>query len=264
MKKTYTTDSASDSETNFGNRRVSRGEHTALVSNVFQSVAYKYDLMNDLMSGGLHRLWKKILINHINPRSHVQFLDMAAGTGDITLKCLDYLQKEGPKNSKGFNATLCDPNNTMLKIAREKAADRGYVKGIEFITAPAENIPIEDLSIDICVISFGLRNVTDRNASLSEMHRVLKFGGHFLCLEFSPVITPTLAPLYESYSKHILPWLGKIITQDRESYQYLVESIRKFPKPDILAEELKRAGFSKINYYTLSGGIVAIHSGWRI
>ena len=125
MKKTYTTDSASDSETNFGNRRVSRGEHTALVSNVFQSVAYKYDLMNDLMSGGLHRLWKKILINHINPRSHVQFLDMAAGTGDITLKCLDYLQKEGPKNSKGFNATLCDPNNTMLFIAGYLASFSG-------------------------------------------------------------------------------------------------------------------------------------------
>ncbi|MBS41520.1 MAG: bifunctional demethylmenaquinone methyltransferase/2-methoxy-6-polyprenyl-1,4-benzoquinol methylase [Rhodospirillales bacterium] len=264
MKKKYTTDSASDSETNFGYRRVSRGEHAALVSNVFQSVAHKYDLMNDLMSGGLHRLWKKVLINHINPRSHVQFLDMAAGTGDITLQCLDCLQKEGPKHSKGFKATLCDPNDAMLEIARKRAVDRGYVKGIEFITAPAERIPIEDLSIDICVISFGLRNVTDRSASLSEMHRVLKFGGHFLCLEFSPVITPTLAPLYEAYSKHILPWLGKLITQDRESYQYLVESIRKFPKPDILAEELKRAGFSNINYHTLSGGIVAIHSGWRI
>ncbi len=264
MEKASKIDSGIENQKNFGFRHMGNSEHANLVNNVFQSVADKYDLMNDLMSGGLHRLWKQALVNRINPQTGMHLLDVAGGTGDVTLRLLDDLNRSDQNFGKDITITICEPNESMLKIARKKTVDNGYVKGIEFLNAPAEKLPLEDFSIDVCVISFGLRNVTDRKMGLSEMHRVLKFGGHFLCLEFTPVITPMLAPLYNAYSNRVLPWLGQHIAQDRNSYEYLVESIRLFPEPEELTKELQTAGFGNITHRNLFGGIVAIHSGWRV
>ncbi|MEE2655041.1 MAG: bifunctional demethylmenaquinone methyltransferase/2-methoxy-6-polyprenyl-1,4-benzoquinol methylase UbiE [Pseudomonadota bacterium] len=264
MKKTSRNDSKREKEKNPGFRRVRESEHAELVNEVFQSVADKYDLMNDLMSGGIHRFWKQALVNRIKPRTGGHFLDLAGGTGDVTIRFLDNLYKNNQKYLNSISITLCDPNESMLQVAHGKVVDKGHVKGIEFLNASAENLPLEDRSVDVCAISFGLRNVTDRKTGLSEIHRVLKFGGHFLCLEFTPVTLSTLAPLYKAYSDHVLPWLGHHIAGDRNSYEYLVESIRQFPSPDELTSELQIAGFRNITHRNLSGGIVAIHSGWRV
>ena len=264
MEKASRNDSKIESKKNFGFHRVGKSEHAELVNNVFQSVANKYDLMNDLMSGGMHRFWKQALVNRIKPQKGMHLLDLAGGTGDVTLRFLDNCNRNGHKYLNDITITLCDPNESMLKVAHSRAIDKGYIKGIEFINAPAESLPLEDRSIDVCVISFGLRNVTDRKVGLSEIRRILKFGGHLLCLEFTPVILPTLAPLYNAYSDHVLPWLGQHIAGDRNSYEYLVESIRQFPEPDNLTSELQTAGFGNITHRNLSGGIVAIHSGWRV
>ena len=264
MEKASRNDSKIGNEKNFVFRRAGESDHAELVNDVFRSVADKYDLMNDLMSGGIHRFWKQALVNRIKPRTGVHLLDLAGGTGDVTLRFLDNLHKNNQKCLDNISITVCDPNESMLQIAHNRVVDKGYVKGVEFINAPAEKLPLEDHSVDVCVISFGLRNVTDRKLGLSEIHRVLKFGGHFLCLEFSPVTVSTLAPLYNAYSDHVLPWLGHHIAGDRNSYEYLVESIRQFPSPDELTSELQTSGFGNITHRNLSGGIVAIHSGWRV
>ena len=215
------------------------------------------------MSGGLHRLWKQALIDWINPRPGMRLVDVAGGTGDVTFRFLEHLDN-ATDNETTNRATICDPNSAMLKVAQTRALDKGYVRGIDFVEAPAEELPLENRSADVCTISFGLRNVTDRAAGLAEMHRVLNFGGHFFCLEFSPAVTPILAPLYETYSNRILPWLGEHVAGDREAYEYLVESIRRFPEPEALTMEMGAAGFSNIQHRMMSGGIVAIHSGWRL
>lgn len=253
-----------DRETDFGFARVRAGDHGGLVGAVFDSVAERYDLMNDLMSGGLHRLWKRALIDRLDPRPGRRFLDIAGGTGDVALRILDRAdQKTGGQTDSAF-VTICDPNEPMLRIAGRRALDIGRVSDIARARAPAEALPFRSGIADGCTISFGLRNVTDRPKALAEMHRVLKIGGHFLCLEFSPAIAPALAPLYNAYSLHVLPWIGEIVTRDRESYQYLVESIRRFPDPENLADEMRNAGFGNVRYQSFSGGIVAIHSGWRL
>jgi len=263
MTNSSTNGAEDDGETNFGFRRVPKSEHAGLVSSVFESVADRYDLMNDLMSGGLHRLWKQALIDWINPRPGMRLVDVAGGTGDVTFRFLEHVDISS-NDTAATLATICDPNGAMLKVAQTKALDKGYVRGINFVEAPAEEIPLETHSADVCTISFGLRNVTDRASGLAEMHRVLDFGGHFFCLEFSPAVVPLLAPLYETYSNRILPWLGEHVAGDREAYEYLVESIRRFPDPAALTEEMAVAGFSNIQHRVMSGGIVAIHSGWRL
>lgn len=249
-------------ETDFGFRRVRQEDHAGMVRAVFDSVADRYDLMNDLMSGGLHRLWKQALIDWLNPRASMRLIDVAGGTGDIALRALDRVASR--YNTKSSAVTICDPNESMLRVAKPRAIDAGHLNEVTLVCARAEALPVTDGAFNACTISFGLRNVTDRMAALSELHRVLEIGGHFLCLEFSPTVMPVLATLYDTYSYRILPWLGERIAGDRDAYQYLAESIRRFPGPEVLAGEMRSAGFGNVSYRALSGGIVAIHSGWRI
>ncbi len=256
------------SETDFGFQRVSREEHRGLVGAVFDSVAGRYDLMNDLMSGGLHRLWKQALIDVLNPRPGMRLIDVAGGTGDIAFRALDRALQRAEEQTPGATetpatATICDPSESMLAVARDRAIDSGRLSGVEFVCSPAESLPLDDAAATGCTISFGLRNVTDRPAALAEMRRVLEIGGHFLCLEFSPAVLPVLAPLYDIYSYRVLPWLGERVAGDADSYRYLAESIRRFPAPDALDAELKTAGFGAIRHRMFSGGIVALHTAWR-
>jgi len=264
MVNRSTNNFAGDDTTNFGFQRVGKSDHASLVSSLFESVADRYDVMNDLMSGGLHRIWKQALINLINPRPGMRLVDVAGGTGDVTFKFIKRLGNLSGDDDTAIRAIICDPNRAMLKVAQKRAIDKGYVHGIEFVQAPAEELSLRDHSVDVCTISFGLRNVTDRAAGLREMYRILDFGGHFFCLEFSPAVAPILAPVYEIYSSHVLPWLGKHVAGDKGAYQYLVESIRRFPEPAALTEEMQDAGFDNIQHRMMSGGIVAIHSGWRL
>ncbi len=251
-------------ETDFGFRRVAEDDHPSMVQAVFDSVAPRYDLMNDLMSGGLHRLWKQLLINRLNPSPGMRLIDVAGGTGDIAGR---FLARVGEAPADGGadtgRVTICDLNSSMLGVGKARFLDSGIVHGADFICANAESLPLADGVADACTIAFGLRNVTRRGKALGEMRRVLKPGGHFLCLEFSPSVLPSLAPLYEVYSHKVLPALGRAITGDGDAYRYLVESIRRFPAPNILAAEMRDAGFGNATFQPFSGGIVALHSGWR-
>jgi demethylmenaquinone methyltransferase/2-methoxy-6-polyprenyl-1,4-benzoquinol methylase len=249
-------------DTDFGFRRVRREDHPGMVSAIFDSVADRYDRMNDLMSGGLHRLWKQALIDWLNPRAAMRLIDVASGTGDIALRALERVA--GRENTALRQVAICDPNESMLRIAGRRAIDAGHLDGVSLVCARAEALPVASRAAGACTISFGLRNVTDRTASLSELHRILDMGGHFLCLEFSPSVMPLLASLYDAYSWRVLPWLGERVAGDRDAYQYLAESIRRFPDPDTLAGEMRAAGFGNVTYRPMSGGIVAIHSGWRL
>ncbi len=243
--------------TQFGNQTVTPAEKTARVHGVFDNVADKYDLMNDLMSGGLHRLWKDRLIREIRPRLGLKYLDVAGGTGDIAFR----LRK---KIGEGANITLCDLTHHMLDIGRSRAIDRGWLNEFEWVTGNAESLPFPDESFDVYTISFGLRNVTHIDKALVEAHRVLKPGGRFFCLEFSKVPDPFLAKIYDLYSFKVIPQIGQMVAKDKNSYQYLVESIRKFPKQDALVTRLEKAGFARSTYKNLNLGIVAIHSGLKI
>lgn len=249
-------------KTDFGFRRVRQEDHPGMVSAIFDSVADRYDLMNDLMSGGLHRLWKQALIDWLNPRASMRLMDVAGGTGDVALRALERIANRDEATPAAV--TICDPNEAMLRIAKRRAIDAGHLAGVSQVCARAEALPIKSRAVDACTISFGLRNVTDRTAALSELHRILDLGGHFLCLEFSPSVMPMLASLYDVYSYRVLPWLGERVAGDREAYRYLAESIRRFPDPETLAGDMRAAGFGNVSHRTLSGGIVAIHSGWRI
>ena len=262
MTKTSAGSAGDRGNTDFGFDRVRRENHPGLVRGVFDSIADRYDIMNDLMSGGLHRLWKNALIDWVNPRADMRLIDLAGGTGDVAFRFLDKLSSNNLAIRS--EAIICDSNMSMLKMARTRAIDNGILKGLSLICAPAEGLPFGDRIGDICTISFGLRNVTNRQAALAEIYRCLDIGGHFLCLEFSPSILPVLAPLYDAYSYQILPWLGEQITGDHDAYKYLVESIRRFPIPDTLSTEICNAGFSNVTYRAMTAGIVAIHSGWRI
>jgi len=239
--------------THFGFRDVPLGDKQTLVNDVFHSVASRYDLMNDLMSGGLHRVWKDIMINALDPpRSDRPFalLDVAGGTGDISFRA-------AKAAGAGFHATVCDINSDMLAVGRERAAKRHLDTQVDFVEGNAEALAFADRS-------FGIRNVPRIDLALREAYRVLKPGSRFLCLEFSTVEMPGLDKLYDLFSFKVIPPLGRMVTGDAESYQYLVESIRKFPKPAAFADMIREAGFSRVSWQALSGGIVALHSGWRL
>jgi demethylmenaquinone methyltransferase / 2-methoxy-6-polyprenyl-1,4-benzoquinol methylase len=248
-----------EKQADFGFRRVPAGEKQALVDDVFHSVARRYDLMNDLMSFGLHRAWKDALITALDPPKRAPFalLDVAGGTGDIAFRTLE-------AGGDQTRVTVCDINPDMLAVGRERAAARADGDTITFTEGNAEALPFADRSFDAVTIAFGIRNVPRIDAALAEAFRVLKIGGKFLCLEFSAVDMPGLDRLYDFYSFNVIPALGRTVAGDAESYRYLVESIRRFPKPDAFAEMLRAAGFKRVSYQQMTGGIVALHSGWRL
>jgi demethylmenaquinone methyltransferase/2-methoxy-6-polyprenyl-1,4-benzoquinol methylase len=240
----------------FGFAEVPAGEKAGLVGGIFSRVARRYDLMNDLMSGGLHRLWKDTLVDDLRPRDGMDVVDVAGGTGDIAFR----IHRRAP----GARITVSDINAEMLSVGRDRAANRGIVAGIDWVTADAERLPFPDRAADAVTIAFGLRNVTDRARALAEMRRILRPGGRFLCMEFSRVAVPLLGQLYDRHSFKFVPWIGQVVTRDRDAYRYLVESIRRFPPQDELAQLMRATGFERVSFRNLSGGIVAIHSGWRI
>jgi demethylmenaquinone methyltransferase / 2-methoxy-6-polyprenyl-1,4-benzoquinol methylase len=239
----------------FGFRRVDPTEKAGMVRAVFDSVAPRYDLMNDLMSLGVHRLWKRIFVTDLRPSSRDTLLDLAGGTGDISL---GWLQRGGGP------VLLTDINNAMISIGRDRALERGFAGDISLVVADAEKLPFPDRCVDRVSIAFGLRNCTDKHAVLCEARRVLKPGGRFMCLEFSRVNVVALAAIYDTWSFQVLPRLGRRVAQDEASYRYLVESIRTFPNQQALATMLREAGLARVNVRNLSGGIAAIHSGWRL
>ncbi len=245
----------------FGEKQVSPEEKTEGVIGVFDSVADQYDLMNDLMSCGVHRLWKDKFIRMIRPRLNkdgraMDYLDVAGGTGDIAFR----IRK---KVGAGANITLCDLNENMLNVGKDRAIDKGWINDFEWVTGNAETLPFPDNSMDIYTIAFGLRNVTHIDTALAEAYRVLRPGGKFFCLEFSHVTPTFLAKAYDMYSYNVIPKIGKKIANDEDSYQYLVESIRKFPTQENLCERIRLAGFKRAGYNNLSAGIVAIHQGTK-
>ncbi len=246
--------------THFGFRDVPLGDKQTLVNEVFHSVAQRYDLMNDLMSAGLHRVWKDIMVNTLNPpKTDAQFalLDVAGGTGDIAFRA-------AKAAGSGFRASVVDINLDMLNVGRARAAARHLDDRVSFVQGNAEALSFPDRAFDGYTIAFGIRNVPRIDLALGEAFRVLRPGGRFLCLEFSTVDVPGLDRLYELFSFRVIPELGRAVTGDAESYRYLVESIRKFPKANAFAEMIRAAGFARVNWQTLSGGIVALHSGWRL
>jgi demethylmenaquinone methyltransferase / 2-methoxy-6-polyprenyl-1,4-benzoquinol methylase len=239
----------------FGFRSVDPAEKAGLVRAVFDSVAPRYDLMNDLMSLGIHRIWKQIFISDLQPRPTHTLLDLAGGTGDITFGWL----KRG-----GGPVFLTDINNAMLSVGRDRALNQGFSNHIILAVADAEKLPLPDRCVDRVSIAFGLRNCTDKPAVLAEARRVLKPGGRFLCLEFSCVTVHALTPVYDTWSFKVLPRLGRMVAGDADSYRYLAESIRTFPDQETLADMMREAGLARVNVRNLSGGIAAIHSGWRL
>jgi demethylmenaquinone methyltransferase/2-methoxy-6-polyprenyl-1,4-benzoquinol methylase len=227
---------------------------------VFHSVARRYDLMNDLMSAGLHRVWKNLMISALNPpRRDTPFslLDVAGGTGDIAFRAAGAA-------GAGFRATVCDINSDMLDVGRARAAARHLDDRVAFVEGNAEELVFPDRSFDAYTIAFGIRNVPRIDLALREALRVLRPGGRFLCLEFSTVDVPGLDRIYDLFSFKVIPPLGRAVTGDAESYQYLVESIRKFPRPSAFAEMIRASGFSRVGWQSFSGGIVTLHSGWRL
>ena len=247
-------------DTHFGFKTVDLDAKQGLVDDVFRSVARRYDLMNDLMSGGLHRAWKDALVTAVNPpRGDRPFglVDVAGGTSDIAFRVV---AAGGP----GTRVTVCDINPEMLAVGRERAIERGLDDAVAFVDGNAEALPFPDRSFDACTIAFGIRNVPRIDAALAEAYRVLKPGGRFLCLEFSTVDVPGLDTLYDLYSFNVIPALGRSVAGDADAYRYLVESIRRFPKPQAFAAMISAAGFRRVSARPLTGGIVALHSGWRL
>jgi demethylmenaquinone methyltransferase/2-methoxy-6-polyprenyl-1,4-benzoquinol methylase len=250
----------SSDKSHFGFRDVPLGDKQAMVDGVFRSVARRYDLMNDLMSGGLHRAWKAAMIAALNPPHGAQpftLLDVAGGTGDIAFRAAETA-------GTGFTAIVCDINSEMLAVGRERAAAKALEDRVSFVDGNAEQLAFADKRFDACTIAFGIRNVPRIEVALQEIFRVLRPGGRFLCLEFSTVDTPGLDRLYELYSFNLIPELGRVVTGDAESYRYLVESIRRFPRPNAFAGMMRTAGFRRVSWDVMTGGIVALHSGWRL
>ena len=256
----------------FGFREVPTGDKQALVDDVFHSVARRYDVMNDLMSGGLHRAWKDVLATAVNPpvkrhpgrADHDQgagrpfaVLDLAGGTGDVAFRIV-------ADAGSGTHVTVLDINPDMLAVGRARAAERGLDDAIAFVDGNAEALPFPDRRFDAVTVAFGIRNVPRIEVALAEAFRVLRIGGHFLCLEFSTVDVPGLDRLYDLYSFNAIPALGRTVAGDAEAYRYLVESIRQFPRPDAFADMMRAAGFGRVSFQRMTGGIVALHSGWRL
>jgi len=246
---------AADTTEDFGFRRVPRTTKAGMVRAVFDRVAPRYDLMNDLMSLGIHRVWKRIFVTALNPRPRDRLLDLAGGTGDIGFGWL--ARGGGP-------VLLSDINASMLAVARDRALERGLVGPLSLLVADAERLPLPPRAMDRVSIAFGLRNCTDKAAVLHEARRVLRPGGRFLCLEFSRVQVAALMPVYDAWSFRVLPRLGRAVAQDEASYRYLAESIRMFPSQERLADMMREAGFARVSVQNLSGGIAAIHTGWRL
>lgn len=246
-----------DRTVDFGFEKVAWDDKAGRVRSVFESVAGKYDVMNDLMSFGVHRLWKRFTLSLTGLKAGQHALDVAGGTGDLALGMLRQVGKTG-------RVVLSDINADMLAVGRDRLLDRGFVGNVECLVADAERLPFEDNSFDCVTIGFGLRNVTDKPAALRSMHRVLKPGGQLLVLEFSTPVAPGLKPAYEAYSFKVLPLLGRLVAQDAASYRYLAESIRMFPDQETLLQMLRDAGFAQTRYHNLTGGIVALHRGYKI
>jgi len=281
--------------THFGYRTVHTAEKAGLVRDVFDSVASRYDLMNDLMSGGIHRLWKDSFVAQVAPRPGMTCLDVGGGTGDIAFRILDRMDERARSDARrhagldnagdhlpdegdadpdearvlagppgGGRVMVCDINAEMITVGRDRALDRGRVKGLDWLVGDAEKLPVADSSVDVYTIAFCLRNVTTIDAALAEARRVLKPGGRFFCLEFSKVVLPVFDKLYDTYSFTVLPNLGRFVAGNKEAYQYLAESIRRFPPQQELCQRMVAAGLRRPRYRNLSGGIAAIHSAWRI
>ena len=246
--------------TSFGFTKVAEGQKQALVDDVFHKVADRYDLMNDLMSGGFHRVWKDAMVSYLSPpksgTSAWRLLDVAGGTGDIATRVVG-------RSNKTVEAVVCDINESMLGVGRDRAEKAGLSDLITFSQGNAEDLPFPDRSFDAYTIAFGIRNVPDIPKALREARRVLKRGGRFMCLEFSEVDIPGLDKIYDTFSFKAIPAMGKWVTGDGDPYQYLVESIRKFPSQERFAEMIRDAGFEKVSFRNYSGGIAALHSGWK-
>ena len=250
------TDPRDDKTTHFGFRDVPESAKAGLVGQVFSSVASRYDVMNDVMSFGIHRLWKRFTIEQAGVRAGQKVLDLAGGTGDLAAQFVTQVGAAG-------SVTVADINAAMLDVGRARFADRGLAGNVEFVQANAECLPFPDNHFDCITIAFGLRNVTHIDAALASMFRVLKPGGRLLVLEFSKPVLPGLNAVYDAYSFYLLPKLGKLIANDEESYRYLVESIRKHPDQETLKGMMEKAGFERAHYFNLSGGIVALHKGYK-
>ncbi len=246
-----------DKTTHFGYQQVPVEEKAKKVADVFHSVANKYDVMNDLMSMGVHRLWKMFTLNQAGVRPGMRVLDLAGGTGDLAMKFAGQVGSSG-------EVVLADINSSMLEEGRRRLIDKGIVGNVRYAQVNAECLPFEDDSFDIITIAFGLRNVTDKDAALRSMRRVLKPGGKLLVLEFSRPISSTFNKIYDLYSFTALPLMGKLITGDADSYRYLAESIRMHPDQETLKKMMEDAGFERCDYHNLSGGVVALHSGYAI
>lgn len=243
--------------THFGYKTVKAEEKAGLVASVFHSVAAKYDVMNDLMSFGIHRLWKRYTLDLSGVRSGMRVLDLAGGTGDLAYKFAHRVGANG-------EVVLADINESMLKVGRDKLTDRGIAGNISYVQANAEALPFPDNHFDCITIAFGLRNVTDKDAALRSMFRVLKPGGRLLVLEFSKPQSPLIAKAYDAYSFSALPVMGKLVANDAESYRYLAESIRMHPDQETLKGMMESAGFEKCDYHNLTGGVVALHRGFKL
>ncbi|RYC09906.1 bifunctional demethylmenaquinone methyltransferase/2-methoxy-6-polyprenyl-1,4-benzoquinol methylase UbiE [Ciceribacter ferrooxidans] len=245
--------------TSYGFRDVQEGEKQGLVNDVFHKVAKRYDIMNDVMSAGLHRVWKNAMVAALNPRKDPAYkvLDVAGGTGDIAFRIIE-------ASDRLAHATVLDINGSMLAVGAERAAKKGLSDNVTFVEANAEELPFEDNSFDAYTIAFGIRNVPHIDVALKEAHRVLKRGGRLLVLEFSEVDMPLLDRFYDEWSFKAIPHFGRMITGDAEPYQYLVESIRKFPNQRDFAAMISKAGFSRVTFTNYTGGIAALHSGWKL
>jgi demethylmenaquinone methyltransferase / 2-methoxy-6-polyprenyl-1,4-benzoquinol methylase len=243
----------------FGYRDVELGAKQGMVDAVFHKVASRYDLMNDLMSAGLHRVWKDAMVSWLAPPRNRPFevLDVAGGTGDIAFRIVE-------RSGRHASAVVCDINSSMLEVGRERAQKRRLAEKVEFVEGNAEELPFASGRFDAYTIAFGIRNVPRIDLALAEAYRALKPGGRFLCLEFSAVDVPGLDKIYDLYSLHLIPEMGRLVAGDADSYRYLVESIRRFPHQERFAQMIRQAGFSRTEYRNLTGGIAAIHSGWKI
>jgi demethylmenaquinone methyltransferase / 2-methoxy-6-polyprenyl-1,4-benzoquinol methylase len=253
------TTAAGGMETSYGFRSVAPGEKQPLVDQVFHKVAQRYDIMNDLMSGGLHRAWKDAMVAWLNPprRAGWTSLDVAGGTGDIAFRIVEASDRQA-------HVTVLDINGSMLGVGQERAAKRGLSANLDFVEANAEELPFVDASFDAYTVAFGIRNVPRIEVALAEAHRVLKPGGRFLCLEFSEVDNALLEKAYQAWSFNVIPQIGRMVTGDAEPYRYLVESIAKFPRPADFGSAMGRAGFERVTWRSYTGGVAVLHSGWKL
>eukprot|EP00128_Syssomonas_multiformis_P012288 Colp12_sorted_trinity150504_noHs@20754 len=261
---------SSEPKTHFGFKDVPESAKAKLVGEVFHNVAGKYDLMNDVMSGGVHRLWKDYFISKLDPQPGTKLLDVAGGTGDIAFRFLNYANEVGRARRLGRHFTkataiVCDINPSMIQVGKDRAMQKEIDgSALSWVVGDAEQLPLRDECVDAYTIAFGIRNVTHIDRALKEAHRVLKKGGRFMCLEFSHVSNPLVRGVYDAYSFEAIPRFGEFFASDRDSYQYLVESIRKFPKQEDFCRMIETAGFEYVTYENLTFGVAAIHSGFKL